>query len=520
MTAPLLVFFIVCIFLYYLFFIKPMNYWKEKKVFHLSALRSFLRTVISGKSFYDATLDLYRKYPSRRYFGNYLLLKPTLFVRDLDLIKAITIKDFEHFTDHFTFFQSDPILGNNLFELQGERWKDMRSTLSPAFTSAKMKGMYTFIEETAKNFTQHLYDMNAEEIEFKKEFTMFSNDVIATCAFGINCDSFNNENNEFFSMGTELITPSPRRKLTMFFALMFPKIFKAFGIPIISQNILNFFKEIVKENIETREKHNIFRPDMIHLLMEAKRGRLKFETNNLDQDDGYAVVQESTITKSIRQMEITDNIITAQAVVFLIGGLDTNSTTLALMSHQLAIHQDIQRRLQQEVDEVFKQCDGKLTYEVVLRMKYLDQVISEVLRRYPLGYAIMRKCVKDYKIESYKRSESTFILEKGASVTIPIVGIHMDPLLFPDPEKFDPDRFSDENRKNIVPGSYMPFGSGPRNCIGSRFAVLECKTVMVCLLRKFDIVPTKNTRNPLRFKKNITVSSRDGFWLGLRKRKH
>lgn len=80
---------------------------------------------------------------------------------------------------------------------------------------------------------------------------------------------------------------------------------------------------------------------------------------------------------------------------------------------------------------------------------------------------MLRVCVENYKIEAFKRSEKSFVLEKGTIVNLPIVGIHMDPILFPDPEKFDPERFSEENKRKIVPGSFMPFGSGPRNCIGA-----------------------------------------------------
>lgn len=99
-------------------------------------------------------------------------------------------------------------------------------------------------------------------------------------------------------------------------------------------------------------------------------------------------------------------------------------------------------------------------------MKYLDQIICETLRRYPPAYILSRVCARDYLIKSKKSDEVDLFLEKGSILTIPVGGLHMDPQYFPDPERFDPDRFSEENKKKIISGTYMPFGSGPRNCIG------------------------------------------------------
>lgn len=106
----------------------------------------------SGRQFDNNFLYDRQEYMMRfstfRYYGSYQFLRPSLFVRDLDLIKRITVKDFDHFPDHFNFVseKADPLVGLNLFNLRGEKWKDMRSTLSPAFTSAKMRAMYTLIQ--------------------------------------------------------------------------------------------------------------------------------------------------------------------------------------------------------------------------------------------------------------------------------------------------------------------------------------------------------------------------------------
>lgn len=184
------------------------------------------------------------------------------------------------------------------------------------------------------------------------------------------------------------------------------------------------------------------------------------------------------------------------------------------------------------------ECEGKISYEQILSLKYVDQVISETLRKYPPGFVLNRVCAKEYVIEPKNEDERPLVLDKDCVVVVPVFGIHRDPNYFPNPDKFDPDRFNDENKSKIEPGTYMPFGAGPRNCIGniderlhcfaciailflclgSRFALLESKALLVHLLWRFEIHPIKKTAIPLRLAKSVSLGSVDGFWLGLKKR--
>ena len=102
------------------------------------------------------------------------------------------------------------------------------------------------------------------------------------------------------------------------------------------------------------------------------------------------------------------------------------------------------------------------------------------------------------------------------SLFIPIWCLHHDPQYFPDPEKFDPERFSDENRDKIDPDTYIPFGVGPRNCIGSRFALMELKTILFYLLLNFTFDITDKTQIPLRLEKNpFGLKTEKGAWMAL-----
>lgn len=139
------------------------------------------------------------------------------------------------------------------------------------------------------------------------------------------------------------------------------------------------------------------------------------------------------------------------------------------MAYELNANPDIQQKLYEEIEETHRSLGGKkLTYDAVQNMKYLDMVVSETLRLWPPAPNTDRLCVKDYKHDD---GQCKFTIEKGTVVMIPIVGLHLDEKYWDNPTKFNPERFSDDNKKNIIPGSYAPFGLGPRNCIVSLVAL-------------------------------------------------
>lgn len=109
-------------------------------------------------------------------------------------------------------------------------------------------------------------------------------------------------------------------------------------------------------------------------------------------------------------------------------------------------------------------------------------------------------------------------IHKGTVIVIPIFGLHRDPKYYPEPERFDPERFSNDNKSKIKPYTYLPFGVGPRHCLGSRFALVEIKTLFFYLLTTFEIVPIKATPIPAKFsRKSLGLTIDGGFHLGLKR---
>lgn len=190
---------------------------------------------------------------------------------------------------------------------------------------------------------------------------------------------------------------------------------------------------------------------------------------------------------------------------------------MSFMAHELTCNQDIQEELYQEIHSMNEDLEGKpINYEQVQSLKYLDQVICETMRKWPAAPMTDRVCVKDYEAEANGKK---FTMEEGSNILIPIYGLHHDPEYFPEPERFNPDRFSEENRKSVDPDTYLPFGIGPRNCVGSRFALMEMKTVIYYLLLNFRFKVTEKTQIPLKLAKNpIGLKTEKGIWIAMEPR--
>lgn len=131
-----------------------------------------------------------------------------------------------------------------------------------------------------------------------------------------------------------------------------------------------------------------------------------------------------------------------------------------------------------------------------------------------------RVCTIPYTIQPKSPDEKPLYLQKNDVCWIPTYSLHRDPKLFPNPDRFDPERFDQSNAKNIKPYSYIPFGAGPRKCLAYKFALLEAKIFLYFILTHFTIIPDEKTQIPLKIsKKDMTLSAENGCWLSLRKRK-
>ncbi|GBP26432.1 Cytochrome P450 9e2 [Eumeta japonica] len=402
----------------------------------------------------------------------------------------------------------------------------MRSTLSPAFTGSKLRGMVPLIQDCSKNLVKYLeaeIQKNGDgyfDVDSKDLFTRYANDVIATCAFGLRVDSIAEKDNEFYRMGYKFTNFTYTQILKMFTILVFPFINQIIEMDIFPKDVTGFLRQIVLDTMKNRDENKIFRPDVIQILLEVKKGILKHEKVKDDKDAGFATVEESAIGKSAIKQVWDDDDLVAQAILFFLAGFDTVSTAMVFLMYELAVNSDVQAKLRQEIDDCYEKYQGNVDYEKLNQMKYLDMVLSESLRKWPPAPNLDRECQKHYNLgKPHDKAMKDFYLEKGSQVIVPVWAIHHDPRYYPQPEQFNPERFSDDNRHNIKPFTYMPFGVGPRNCIGSRLALTEVKSMVFDLLRHFELSPASKTRIPPQLDPStFAIRMLGGHWIRIRPR--
>ncbi|XP_011705626.1 PREDICTED: cytochrome P450 9e2-like, partial [Wasmannia auropunctata] len=256
---------------------------------------------------------------------------PAVLLRDPELIRDVLVKNFEHFPDHRSFLDEsvEPLFTKNIFSLRGDRWREMRNTLSPSFTASKMKFMFDLLSKCSHDFVNYLVDHPelCHEIESKGTFRRYTTDVIATAAFGISVNSMRDRDNEFYVKGMETnkFFVSRPAMAKYIFLRMFPWLAKSIGLTFFPSATYKFYKKIVEETIRARQEQDIVRPDMIHLLMQSRDKK---------SDNGD---------------EITLDVIVSQAFFFFFAGFDTASVLMCFIAHELAVNPNIQNRLREEV---------------------------------------------------------------------------------------------------------------------------------------------------------------------------
>ncbi|KAL0110547.1 hypothetical protein PUN28_013859 [Cardiocondyla obscurior] len=469
---------------FYYFFFKNSNYFKKHGIPYIRPLPILGNTGSSFlhlQSMAEIIKNIYDLQPKAKYVGIYDMLQPIVMIRDPELIKSIALKHFDIFSDRKTFVvdeKIDPLFGKNLFALQGEKWRQVRSLLSPAFTSSKMKAMFKLMSDYGADFSNYLMHLppGQRTLHMKDIFTRYTNDVIATCAFGINVDSMREPDNEFYVNGREATSVNVATFTRFYIAKILPWLARLLNIKIVREKIAKYFRNLIQTTIKTRDDKGIVRPDMLQLMMENRGKEGKVE---LSADD-----------------------MVAQAFIFFFGGFESTSMLMCFATYEIAVNEDVQKKLQSEIDQILEETNGQITYEAINNTEYLDAVINEALRKYPIALITDRCCTKDFELEPTLPGTKPFTIKAGSTVWIPIHALHYDTKYFENPEKFDPSRFLGEQKKrNLNSGTYLPFGLGPRMCIGNRFALLEMKALLFHLLARCDLKICEKTPIPLKLAK-------------------
>lgn len=342
---------------------------------------------------------MYREFKARKLpvGGSILFVVQSAIVVDPELIKAILVKDFGTFHDRGVYNnpEVDPLSGH-LFALEGQPWRQLRMKLSPTFTSGKMKMMFETMLGVADNLRSFLDERigsgGSAEFMMKDVLAGFTTDVIGSCAFGIESNSLRSEKCEMRDIAMMVFQQSKLQVLKMMFMMTFKGFATAFRMKSLPAAVDNFFFELVHNMVEQREKQNIHRNDFMNLLIQMK-----------NSEDPNA--------------RITIDEMAAQSFVFFLAGSETSSTAMTNCMYELAMNQEIQDKLRAEIKRVCG--DGKLTYEAVNSVEYLNMVIDETLRKHPSVDFLMRTANADYPVP-----DSELTIPKGTLLIIPTYEKH------------------------------------------------------------------------------------------------
>uniref|UniRef100_A0A672IHB6 unspecific monooxygenase n=1 Tax=Salarias fasciatus TaxID=181472 RepID=A0A672IHB6_SALFA len=396
--------------------------------------------------------------------------QPVLCITDPAMIKTVLIKEcYSFFTNRRNFRLNGPLY-DAVSIAEDDQWRRIRSVLSPSFTSGRLKENFHLSMRNDETNENYITIICVCSFRF---FGPYSMDVVASTAFSVDIDSLNNPSDPFVTNIKKMLKFDLLDPLFLAVAL-FPflgPIFEKMEFSFFPTSVTDFFYASLQKIKSSRE--TIFdcvcpqnRVDFLQLMIDSQK--------NLNGGD--------------KDKALSDHEILSQAMIFLFAGYETTSSTLTFLAYNLATNPDVMKKLQQEIDATFPN-KGPIEYQALMDMDYLDAAINESLRLYPIAARLERVAKASVEING-------LVIPKDMVVMVPTWPLHRDPEIWPEPERFKPERFTKGNKETIDPYTYMPFGMGPRNCIGMRFALVSMKLALVEVLQKFSFSVCKETEVP------------------------
>ena len=450
-------------------------------------------------------------------YGVYCGLAPVLTISDVDLIKNVLIKDFHLFVNRRQFNIQHPQYCRNLFFVESDDWKRIRSITSPAFTSGKLRKMLPLLKQSTDQLDAYLDTISKDKkaklsVNIKDVITGFTIDVIASTSFGIDTNSNGDRSkfDPFLYHGQRMVHEIKMLTACMMFIL--PKwLLRTLGMlhPFVEDSF-NFFVKISKEIMQRKtDKENLVKLIREAHISENDLKNLNYNklTATADAENDNQKVEENE--NSEQSKFLTDDEVISQSILFFVAGFETTSSAITNTIFEMVHQPELQDKLCKEIEEKlsgYDENDLEKYYDKIINgIPYLDAILKETLRKYPpLTRLERRLSAEKYKLGNVE-------LEKNTLVEISTIAVHYDEQNYSNPHRFDPERFMPENKHLLNPYAYLPFGAGPRNCVGMRFAYQEAKIALAKLFQKYRFHKTDKTPERLVFPRNNTGLFADHF---------
>ncbi|XP_076299221.1 cytochrome P450 6a2-like isoform X2 [Lasioglossum baleicum] len=480
----------------YYYFTSTFDFWKVRNVPGPKPIPLFgnIKDVLLTKlAMCDFLTALHKQYGDEPFVGLFTTRTPILVVHDPKFIKDVLIRDFSKFSDRSIHIseKAEP-LSPNLFYLKVDRWRPLRARLAPVFTSGKLKKMFPLILECSDRLEQYLDKVIKEGdcVDVRELMAKYTTDVIGICAFGIEANNLADADSDFRRLGRTVFSSSLGNIIRFRLRQSMPWFAELLSNVLPQEEVTTFFTNLISETLAYRDENNIVRPDFVNMLLQLKRQPDKLEN-----------------------IKITDTFLAAQAYVFFIAGFETSALTMSNALYELALNPDIQDKLRKEIREHDDKNKGELKYEQLKEMRYLNLVFRETMRKYPAAPLISRKSTADYCFEGTKLT-----IPKGTDIWIPLFTIHRNPKVYPNPDAFIPERFTEDAVQARNPMNDIPFGEGPRICIGIKFADCQTKLGLIKILRNHRVDVCEKTMIPYVFDSSgLLVAPKGGIYLKITK---
>jgi cytochrome P450 len=341
-----------------------------------------------------------------------------------------------------------PLLGNGLLTSEGSFHRRQRKLLAPAFVHKRIAEYANVIADRSEVAARRWRD--GEQIDLSTETMRMTLEIVGKTLFDAEVGS------EAAEIGEALTTAMEQMIRSMNSLIPLPPSVPTPRNRIAKKAVARLDETIYRMIRERRAQGGVDKGDFLSMLLVAQ-----------DEDD-----------KSV----MNDTQVRDEAMTLFLAGHETTANALAWTFYLLAQHPDVRARLEREVDRAL---GGRTpTLADLPALPFALAVFKEAMRLYPPAYFVTRRAIRDVHVGGHR-------LAKGSLIGVNIVGMHHRPAYFPEPYRFDPDRFAPEREKEIPRGAYLPFGAGPRVCIGNHFAMMEGHLAVAALTQRVRLdLPT------------------------------
>ncbi|CAB3256535.1 unnamed protein product [Arctia plantaginis] len=421
----------------------------------------------------SADLMKLRREFAKTWNGIYRIWIPTygaVIIFNPEDIEAV-ISDLQHNGKSNLYLLFKSWLQDGLLMSKGSKWQERRKILTPAFHFKILHNFCGIIEENSQRLLENLKLTVGQPINIVPVVSEFTLNSICETAMGTKLKE-NGSAGKTYKEAIHSLGSLFMRRLSRFY-LYSDFVFNLSPCGKEQQRHLNTVHNFTKNVIEERKVY-------------ADTHGLQINDENLINDEDVVYKKRTALLDLLISAE-KDGLIDRQGIqeevdTFMFEGHDTTASGLTFCLMLLANHKEVQDNIVSELDEIFEGSNRSITMGDLSKMKYLECCIKESLRLYPPVHFISRALTKTAILSNYK-------VPSGTMCHIDIMELHHRADLFPDPEKFDPERFLPENSVNRHPYAYIPFSAGPRNCIGQKFAMMEMKITIAATLREFELEP-------------------------------